>query len=117
MMIGKKIFFVLLLLPVASAFGFHGFGPSLRSNSVLSKRTSFCGSCSARGRASSNFPARKSGVLGVRANLDALTVLSPTIQAISGAASSFSGVAVLAFVIAFHETGHFLAARLQVKAF
>jgi hypothetical protein len=57
----------------------------------------------------------RAGILSTRASLDAYTLLSPAFQAISGAASSFSGVAVLAFVIAFHEAGHFLAARLQAS--
>ena len=43
-----------------------------------------------------------------------LTLETITMQSLTNAATSLSGVATLGGVIAFHEAGHFLAARSQV---
>ena len=102
-----------VLLPIAYAFNFHSVRP------FSTEKLSFSGkvldrACITHGQSPFK-TARRPRTVVIRSSLDALSVLSPTFQALSGAVSSFSGVAVLAFVIAFHETGHFLAARLQAS--
>lgn len=61
-------------------------------------------------------PRQQQKPLNVQAAIDVALLapaLAPAINAISGTATKLSGVAVLCGVVAFHEAGHFLAARLQ----
>eukprot|EP00286_Rhodomonas_abbreviata_P024469 CAMPEP_0181291856 /NCGR_PEP_ID=MMETSP1101-20121128/2194_1 /TAXON_ID=46948 /ORGANISM="Rhodomonas abbreviata, Strain Caron Lab Isolate" /LENGTH=420 /DNA_ID=CAMNT_0023396283 /DNA_START=271 /DNA_END=1534 /DNA_ORIENTATION=- len=51
--------------------------------------------------------------LDVKAAIDLALAVTPALNAVSGTVTKFSGAAVLCGVVAFHEAGHFLAARLQ----
>mmetsp|Transcript_22660 Transcript_22660/g.56713 ORF Transcript_22660/g.56713 Transcript_22660/m.56713 type:complete len:243 (-) Transcript_22660:917-1645(-) len=65
-------------------------------------------------RAGSN-GGRQSGVVGLQSQVmeSVLPALSPALQGISSGVGSLAGILVLGGVIAFHELGHFSAARLQ----
>jgi hypothetical protein len=109
----RRTIVLLTAISLASGFNLPGFrAPTQLSTKFIGSQ--ICQKCITHCR---NYPRnslRKQGLTSLRSNVDAFAILSPTFQALSGALSSFSGVAVLAFVIAFHETGHFLAARVQV---
>ena len=60
-------------------------------------------------------PTQRHGLAGLTAQADLASSIAPVVNAISSGLVSVSGAAALCSVIAFHEAGHFLAARAQVR--
>lgn len=54
------------------------------------------------------------GLAELRAQVEVASAIAPALNAIASGLTSVSGAAALCAVIAFHEAGHFLAARVQV---
>ncbi|EKX39907.1 hypothetical protein GUITHDRAFT_164791 [Guillardia theta CCMP2712] len=56
---------------------------------------------------------RRPCAVQLTSQVDLLPAVAPALQAVLGGVSSLSGAAVLCGVVAFHEAGHFLAAKVQ----
>ena len=106
-----------LLLSGAAAFQHPGCLPLRPTGaSALSEfRCSPGATCASRAlRAPDDWAKRRQGRAGCVQGLRAQTDIATTFAAsVASGASSLSGAAVLCGVIAFHELGHFLAAKVQ----